>query len=113
MNAIQAIKKWESAISLDELSKYDIIQIVDTLNVEYSQLKLDRDALLKNDSQSVDEFNAGFDAYKAGMDLDDAEQFYRSCKREEGVPSYDSFSTGYAWAKFSTERADAALKAAK
>lgn len=58
--------------------------------------------LLTSDHQAVDEFNAGFDAYNAGLDIDDSESFYRHT--HEDIPSYDTFSTGYAWAKFNKER---------
>lgn len=82
------------------------------LRARVGELEQERDELLKSDSENCDEFNAGFDAYKAGLDLDNSEEFYRACKREEGIPSYDSFSTGYVWAKFTTERA-ALAKGAK
>lgn len=56
-----------------------------------------------NDSWAVDEFNAGYQAFEQRMDLDDAEATYRSVLPAE-VPSFDNFSTGYAWAKFVSER---------
>ena len=62
--------------------------------------------LMTSDSQAVDEFNAGYEAYKAGLDLDDAEQMYRHALPDE-VPSYDQFGIGYAWAKFQAEKAAA------
>jgi hypothetical protein len=65
--------------------------------------------LLTNDSQAVDEFNAGYQAFHEGMDLDTAEQLYRHAL-DESVPSYDEFSTGYAWAKFQKERDEQAAK---
>jgi hypothetical protein len=60
--------------------------------------------LLKTNHEEVDEFNAGYEAYKAGLDLEDSERMYVSIHYEVGTPNYDTFSTGYAWAKFQTER---------
>lgn len=56
-----------------------------------------------NDSWAVDEFNAGYQAYEAGLDLDSAEALHRHALPAE-VPSFDEFGCGYAWAKFQKER---------
>ena len=61
-----------------------------------------------NDAQAVDEFNAGYDAFKDGRDLDTAQMEYRSAHFD--IPDYDQFDIGYAWAKFTIER-NAALEA--
>jgi hypothetical protein len=66
-------------------------------------LRAEVDALLQNDRQATDEFNAGYEAFTAGLDVDAAEIEYRSVLPSE-IPSYDSFTTGYAWAKFQAER---------
>src|SRR5687768_5575386 len=62
-----------------------------------------RDALA-SDAQEADEFNAGYQAFTEGLDLDDAEQMYRHVLPAD-VPIYDVFGIGYAWAKFQAERA--------
>jgi hypothetical protein len=75
-----------AVLYVSDPQKYDIDYIdVDKAAAELQRLQRieqERDGLLDNDSQSVDEFNADFDAYKAGMDLDNAEQFYRACMGE-------------------------------
>ena len=67
--------------------------------VEAAEAKVAK--LFTSDAQSVDEFNAGYQAFEAGMDLDTAEQNYYSVLPDD-VPHHDSFGTGYAWAKFVT-----------
>jgi hypothetical protein len=72
-------------------------------NDTIAALREEVDGLLQNDRQATDEFNAGYEAFTAGLDVDAAEIEYRSVLPRE-IPSYDTFSTGYAWAKFQAER---------
>lgn len=72
---------------------------------ELAALNAQLDALKREQAQEIDEFNAGYEAYKTDFDLDDAEQTYQNMMRVQGIPFHDTFATGYAWAKFVTERA--------
>ena len=60
--------------------------------------------------QETEEFNAGYQAYQDGLDLDTAEVVYRH-ELPDGVPSHDVFGCGYAWAKFQAEQIAALQKA--
>lgn len=51
-----------------------------------------------SEAQEKDEFNTGYQAFEAGLDVTTAEIEYRAALPDE-VPSYDVFRVGYAWAK--------------
>ena len=93
---LKEVKKVIDCSIYNPTMRKDAKDFVDGLTAQIQNLRT-------SDSQAVDEFNAGYEAYKAGLDLDDAEQMYRHLNEDK--PSYDQFSIGYAWAKFQAEKA--------
>jgi hypothetical protein len=76
-----------------------------SLQAEVQRLREDLENEKKDRAAEVDEFNAGYQAFDAGLDLDDAERQYRYALPDD-VSSYDVFGCGYAWAKFLAEGKD-------
>lgn len=69
----------------------------DILNrdAELEELRARLDKMVREQSEEVAEFNAGYDAFGAGMELDSAESEYRS---SASAKSYDVFKIGYLYA---------------
>jgi hypothetical protein len=88
----------------EEVNGYEDIAMKAAAELTAFVLKLETRE--REQAQETDEFNAGYEAYQAGLDLDDSGRTYRSVLPDD-VPSYDVFEHGYAWAKFQEERAQA------
>ena len=103
-NLIAISKRFLKTAKQDGWPVGDLTKAIQDAETELAAKDAKIAELFTSDSQAVDEFNAGYEAYKAGLDLDDAEQMYRHALPDE-VPSYDQFGIGYAWAKFQAEKA--------
>jgi hypothetical protein len=86
-------------VTVTEFSKY--VGEWDALRARLAAAEQERDGLRQADAQQVDEFNAGYQAFEAGLNVDNAEVEYYSVLPAE-VPHYDVFRIGYAWAKYRT-----------
>jgi hypothetical protein len=90
-----------------QLAHYEIgadeqIEREKTESAQLAALRAECDELKAADAQQVDEMNAGYQAFEAGQNADNAEVEYYSALPAE-VPHYDVFRVGYAWAKYQAE----------
>ena len=88
----------------DDLVFFYSMKVMNAQRAELARLQ----RIEKVAAEEVDEFNAGYQAFEADLDVDNAESMYRNTL-PEGVPYHDVFRIGYAWAKYQRALA-AALK---